>query len=329
MKYFTAVLCAGQGAQTVGMGRDLAESFPECRALFAKANEVLGYDLQKIIFEGPEEELTKSNHCQPAVFTVTAACFQALKIQCRALTVKASAGLSLGEWTALHLAGAITFEDGLRVLAARGRYMQEACEEQEGAMVSVIGLASDKLREIAAQSGVEIANYNSPEQIVLSGRKQNILEAEKMAKGSGAKRAILLNVAGAYHSLLMKSAGEKMNTLLAGILLEQPRFPVMSNVTGRPHGSPEEIKQNMVRQVTSSVKWVDCVQSLEKLGVNSYLECGPGRVLSGLVKRNQPQVKLCNVQNCQSLNATVTVLSADLSFPCLPAAGQVKWESRY
>lgn len=309
MKYVSAILCAGQGAQTVGMGRDLAASFPECRALFAKANEILGYDLQKIIFDGPETELVKSNHCQPAIFTVTAVCFQALKIQCKNFSAKAAAGLSLGEWTALHLADAVSFEDGLRVLAARGRFMQEACEENEGAMLSVIGLESEKLRAVAGKCGVEVANYNTAEQTVLSGRKQNILEAEKIAKESGAKRAVILNVAGAYHSSLMKSAGDKMSALLSGIQINLPKLPVMSNVTGRPHGSPEEIKQAMVRQVTSSVKWIGCVQSLAELGVNCCVECGPGRVLSGLVKRILPQIQLCNVQDCQSLKATVTVLS--------------------
>ena len=313
MKYSTAILCAGQGAQAVGMGRDLAASFPECRALFAKANEILGYDLQKIIYDGPETELVKSNHCQPAIFTVTAVCFQALKIQCKGkdFSVKAAAGLSLGEWTALYLADAVSFEDGLRVLAARGRFMQEACEENEGAMLSVIGLASEKLRAAAGKCGVEIANYNTAEQTVLSGRKQNILEVEKMVKEAGAKRAVMLNVAGAYHSTLMKSAGDKMSALLSGIQINLPKFPVISNVTGRPHGSPEEIKQAMVRQVTPPVKWIDCVQSLAELGVNCFVECGPGRILSGLVKRIQPQIQLCNVQDGQSLRTTVDLLAVN------------------
>jgi [acyl-carrier-protein] S-malonyltransferase len=291
------------------MGRDLAESFPECRGIFAKAAEVLGYDLQKIVFEGPESELMKSNYCQPAIFTVTAACFAALKTQCGEFVPKAAAGLSLGEWTALYLAGAISFEDALRVLSARGRFMQEACEENEGTMLSVIGLEIEKLTDVAGKCVVEIANYNSPEQTVLSGRRQNILEAEKKAKESGAKRAILLNVAGAYHSSLMKSAAEKMSVLLDGIQINPAGFPVISNVTGRPHGSPDEIKQAMISQVTHPVKWIDCVRSLDSLGVNCCVECGPGRVLSGLVKRIQPQMQLCNVQDCKSLKATVDLLT--------------------
>lgn len=291
------------------MGRDLTESFLECRAIFAKANEVLSYDLKKIIFEGPETELVKSNHCQPAIFTVTAACFQAFKTQNGGFFPKAAAGLSLGEWTALYLAGAVSFEDGLRILEARGRFMQAACEENEGAMLSVIGLGSDKLCEVARQSDVEIANYNSPEQTVLSGRRPNILEAEKAVKASGAKRAILLNVAGAYHSSLMNSAGDKLNAFLKDIRINPPEFPVMSNVTGGPHGSPDEIRQAMVRQVTSPVRWIDCVQSLDKLGVNCFLECGPGRVLSGLVKRILSQKQLCNVQDNQSLKTTAAVFA--------------------
>lgn len=310
MKYVSAILCAGQGAQTVGMGRELADAYPECAALVKKANAVLGYDLQKIIFEGPESELLKSNHCQPAIFTVTVVCFTALKSHAQDFACRAAAGLSLGEWSALHLAGAISFEDALRVLEARGRSMQEACEEQEGAMLSVIGLDGAKLQEVARNSGVEIANYNSPEQTVLSGHKQKIMEAEKMAKASGAKRAILLNVAGAYHSALMKSAGDKMSAILRDISINAPRFPVMSNVTGHPHGSPEDIKVNMVKQVTSSVKWIDCVQTMAQSGVDCFVECGPGRVLSGLVKRIQPQAGLCNVQDSQSLKATVEMMTA-------------------
>lgn len=310
VKYIPAILCAGQGAQTVGMGRELAAAHPACAALFTRANEVLGYDLQKIIFEGPEAELTKSNYCQPAIFTVTAACFKALEIQCENLHPRAAAGLSLGEWSALYLAAAISFEDGLRILAARGRYMQRACEENEGAMLSLIGLAGAQLQEIAQASGVEIANYNSPEQTVLAGRKQNILEAEKMAKAKGAQRAVILNVAGAYHSSLMQSAAEKMSASLRNFAIQPPRFPVISNVTGQPHGTPAEIKQNMVKQITSSVRWLDGVQTISKMGVNCFVECGPGRVLSGLVKRIQPQAQLCNVQDRPSLAATVGRLAA-------------------
>ncbi|MDD5482938.1 MAG: ACP S-malonyltransferase [Kiritimatiellae bacterium] len=311
MKYQLAILCAGQGAQTVGMGRELAASFPGCRALFAKADEILGYELQKIIFEGPENELVKSNHCQPAIFTVTIACFQALQFEISNLSFQAAAGLSLGEWSALCLAGAISFEDGLRALEARGRYMQEACEEQEGAMLSVIGLKHETLLKAAADSGVEIANYNSSEQTVLSGRRPNIAEAEKMMGAAGARRVMLLNVAGAYHSSLMKSAAEKMRVFLEKVRINPPKCTVMSNVSGRAHGSPEEIKRAMVAQIISPVKWIDCIREMEKAGVNCYVECGPGRVLSGLVKRIQPPARLGNVQDNRSLQAARELLGSN------------------
>ena len=170
----TAVVFAGQGAQTVGMGKDLAEAFPECRTVYEKADEVLGYRLSGLCFEGPIEELTKSNHCQPAIFVTSIACFHALLARHREFAPIGTAGLSLGEWSALHMAGALTFEDALTVLEARGRFMQEACDERDGAMVSIIGLTPAKVGEIAAAAGVEVANLNSEQQIVLSGERSGI-----------------------------------------------------------------------------------------------------------------------------------------------------------
>ena len=301
----TGILFAGQGAQFVGMGRDLAEAFPACRDLFAKANEVLGYDLARLCFEGPETELVKSLHCQPAIFAVSLAC-------CRALnppTPAAVAGLSLGEWSALCLAEAVSFEDGLRILAARGRFMQESCEEHAGAMLSVIGLGGEALAKIAADTGVEIANLNSPEQTVLSGPKAGIQQAEKLAGEAGAKRVILLNVAGAYHSSLMAAAAGKLEQFLQSVVIHPPRVPVVSNVTGLPHGTPEEIKRAMVRQVTSAVQWLASVQWFQQQGFQRYIECGPGRVLSGLVKRIQAGAELLNIQDCPSLAKTLAALA--------------------
>ncbi len=298
----TSLIFAGQGAQFVGMGRDLAETFPECRGLFAQANEALGYDLAKLCFEGPETELLKSQHCQPAVFVVSLVCQRALSLRVPSLAVECAAGLSLGEWSALCLAQAVSFEDGLRILAARGRFMQESCEERAGAMLSVIGLAGNVLSKIAAAAGVEIANFNSPEQTVLSGPKDGIQQAEKMAVAAGAKRAILLNVAGAYHSSLMSGAARKLEQFLRSVVIRPPAMPVVSNVTGLPHGMPEEIKREMVRQVTSSVQWVTSVQWLRQQGVQRYVECGPGRVLCGLVKRIHSGAALLNIQDCPSLD---------------------------
>lgn len=303
-----SILFAGQGAQAVGMGRDLAEAYPECKALYTKANEILGYDLAKICWAGPESELLKSNHCQPAIFVTSAVCWQALRHERNALAIQSTAGLSLGEWTALWMAETVSFEEALRILEARGRFIQEACEEHAGAMLSVIGLEAAKLKSVAASTGVEIANYNSPEQTVLSGAREGIQAAEKLAKEAGAKRAIMLNVAGAYHSSLMASAARRLEAFIRDLPIRPPCLPVISNVTGQPHGMPDDIRRQMVLQVTSPVQWVACVQSLQQQGVTRYIECGPGRVLSGLVKRIHPEAVLNNVQDCPSLTKTIADL---------------------
>ncbi|NLB60241.1 MAG: ACP S-malonyltransferase [Lentisphaerae bacterium] len=305
----TGFLFAGQGAQFVGMGRDLAAALPECRALFTRANEVLGYDLAALCFEGPESELLKSQHCQPAIFVGSLACHLALQLRGAAPHPAAVAGLSLGEWTALCLAGAISFEDGLRVLAARGRFMQEACEQNAGAMLSVIGLPLAALEPLAAAAGVTIANLNSPEQTVLSGTGPAIEQAQQLAAAAGAKRVVRLNVAGAYHSPLMAAAAERLEGVLQTVPLQPLQLPVVANLTGQPHGAPEEIKTAMVRQVTSAVQWVASIQWMQQQGVQRYIEYGPGRVLSGLVKRIQAGASLLHIQDCASLDKTLAALA--------------------
>lgn len=304
-----AILFAGQGAQFVGMGQDFTQADPECKALFSKANDILGYDLAELCFKGPETELVKSIHCQPAIFVASVVCYLALCRENRSVVFEGSAGLSLGEWSALFMAEAISFEDALRVLAARGRFMQEACEERDGAMLSVIGLSVDALKRVAETAGVEIANFNSPQQIVLSGERKRIQDAEKLSMEAGAKRVVMLNVAGAYHSSLMAAAGQRLERFMKDMQFQTPRLPVLSNVTGHPHGSPEDIKRNMILQITSPVKWVSCTQWFKQQGVTRYIECGPGRVLSGLVKRIHPEAFLCHIQDRHSLAETLAVLS--------------------
>ena len=305
-----ALLFAGQGAQALGMGRDLAEAYPECKALYTRANEILGYDLARLCWEGPESELQKSNHCQPAIFVTSAVCCRALRRERDTLAIQSTAGLSLGEWAALWLAEAVSFEETLRILEARGRFIQEACEKRAGAMLSVIGLDPELLKTVVARAGVEIANYNSPEQTVLSGAREGIQAAETLVKEAGAKRAILLNVAGAYHSTLMASAAKRLEEFIRDVPIRPPCLPVISNVTGQPHGMPDDIRRQMVLQVTSPVQWVACVQRLQQQGVTRYIECGPGRVLSGLVKRIYPEAELNNVQDCPSLTKTIANLPA-------------------
>jgi len=303
------VVFAGQGAQAVGMGKDLADVYPECRALFQKADEVLGFPLSKLCWEGPIEELTKSNNCQPAIFVTSVACLAALRHEVPGVAFDAMAGLSLGEWSALHAAGALAFEDALRILEARGRFMQAACAEREGGMVSIMGaLTMEKLKQICAATGVEIANINSPEQVVLSGPKAAIPEAEKMAVAAGAKRAIVLNVAGAFHSSLMQPAAVKLAEFLKTVVFKAPALPVVANVTGQPHGRPDAIRHAMVQQVTSPVRWVESVQWSLGQGIRTFAECGPGKVLSGLIKRIDKDAVACDVQNVETAKKALAVL---------------------
>jgi len=303
-----AIVFTGQGSQFVGMGKDLAQAFPECRALFDAANAVLGFDLARLCFEGPLEELTKSDHCQPAIFVTSVACFTGLKKLYPEFDWGGAAGLSLGEWTALHAADALAFDDAVRILRARGRFMQEACEQQQGGMVSVMGLALPELEKICAATGVEIANLNSPEQTVLSGEKAGIQEAEKMAQAAGAKKTVPLNVAGAFHSRLMAPAAAQLEQLLADVPFRKPTVPVVANVTGQPHGEPDEIRRVMVRQVTSPVRWVAGVQWFLQDGVKAFVECGPGKVLAGLIKRIDKDAATLNIQDCVSLEKALAAL---------------------
>lgn len=305
-----AVVFSGQGAQAVGMGKDLAEAYPECKALYAKADQILGYSLSKICFEGPVEELTKSNNCQPAIFVTSIACYTALLKEAPGVRFDATAGLSLGEWSALHMAGVLSFEDTLRVLEARGRFMQEACEARAGGMVSVIGLSVDKLQKVCQATGAEISNINSPEQMVLSGDKEAVRKAEEMAKQEGAGKTVMLNVAGAYHSSLMAPAAARLEAFLQGITFKAPAVPVASNATGSYHGNVDEIRKNMVRQVTSTVRWVECVQGISAAGIERYVECGPGKILTGLIKRIDSKAFLNSIQDLATLKKAAAELSA-------------------
>jgi [acyl-carrier-protein] S-malonyltransferase len=286
-----AIIFPGQGSQIVGMGKDLAEAIPECKALFDQANEILGYDLEKICFEGPQEELNKSNHAQLGIFVASAAAFQALELKQPGLEYDLLAGHSLGEWTALHVAGVVGFEDTIKILKARGEYMQAACEEHPGALLAVGGLAGDDLAQAANEAGCHVANFNSLAQTVLSGTADSIGKAEELVKAAGAKRAIRLPVAGAFHSPLMQPAAEKMAAFLADIDFAEEKVPVLSNVTAQPHGSTL-VKDDMVKQITSSVQWVALIQWMASNGVGEIIECGPGKVLAGLIKRIDKRVCL-------------------------------------
>jgi [acyl-carrier-protein] S-malonyltransferase len=306
----TAFVFAGQGAQVVGMGKDLVEQFPAARAWVERANAALGYDLASICFHGPEAELTKTENAQPGIFLVSWIALELLKERVPGLRCEATAGLSLGEFTALTAAGAMSFDDCLKVLRVRGRSMQEACEATRGSMAAIIGLDEAPTREVCVEAGVELANLNCPGQLVISGELEKINRACELAKARGAKRALPLAVAGAYHSKLMASAQPKLATALEAALFAAPTVTVISNVTAQPHGTPAEIKARLVEQVTASVLWEASMRCLLAQGFTRFIEFGPGNALSGFMKRIDKSVQMLNVADAASLAATATALTA-------------------
>ena len=299
---------AGQGAQVPGMGRDFAEADATAMELFDKANAVLGFDLKTVCFEGPAEALTKSNVCQPAIFVTSYAAYLALQKR-RATPFAAAAGLSLGEWGALCAAGVLDFDATLTVLEARGRFMQEACEATPSGMIAIVGASPAQLDELCAKTGCTPANINSAAQVVLSGDKAQIATAATTAKELGIKRAIPLATAGAFHSKFMQPAREKLAPILDGITFHAPKIPVISNVTGRVHSSdPAEIKDVMLRQVTETTRWADDIAAAKELGCTRFIEFGPGKVLSGLIKKIDAALTTLNVSDLATLDATVSAL---------------------
>ena len=307
----TALLFAGQGAQVVGMGKDLAENSPAAKAWFDRANAALGYDLTAICLSGPEPELTKTEHAQPGIFLVSWVAFELLKERVPSLVFEATAGLSLGEFTALTAAGAVSFEDGLKVVRQRGRFMQEACAATQGGMAAIIGLNEAVTREVCAETGVVLANLNCPGQLVISGPTEKLGPACALAKAKGAMRALPLPVAGAYHSPLMASAQPKLEAELARVTWRDPVVPVISNVTAQPHGGPGAIRGRLVEQVTSSVRWEESMRYLIGQGFTRFIELGPGRALSGFLKRIDKTAQVLNVEDLASLETTAKRLKAE------------------
>ena len=305
----TALLFAGQGAQFVGMGQDLANAHSTAQKLFAQADEVLGYGLSEICFSGPEKELVRTEHAQPAIYVVGWVAFQLLREQVPSFNFDATAGLSLGEFTALTAAETIGFRDGLLVVRRRGELMQDACEESFGGMAASVGLEEDKVQEVCLQSGVHIANLNCPGQIVVSGAAGKMDSACEVAKAAGAKRAIPLTVAGAYHSPLMQSAQAGLAEALSKADLNSQKVPVFSNVTGHAHVSTESIAETMVDQVTSPVKWEACIRAMIADGITRFIELGPGSALTGFMRRIDREVEILNVGDVDSLTKTVEVLN--------------------
>lgn len=290
------------------MGRDLAEAYPTARGLFDQANAILGYDLASVCFSGPESELTRTENAQPGIYLVSWVAMALLRERVPDFSFEATAGLSLGEFTALAAAGAMSFEDGLRVVRARGRFMHEACEATRGGMAAIIGLDEGPTREVCEATGVALANLNCPGQIVISGAADRIPAAVEAAKARGAKKALPLTVAGAYHSPLMASAQPRLSEELGRVKLQTPKVPVIANVSALPHGTPDQIARLLVEQVTSSVRWEASIRYLLGEGFTRFIELGPGTALSGFLRRIDKSAVGWNVADVASLEATVNGL---------------------
>lgn len=286
----TYILCPGQGAQAVGMGKDFFEASPAAKEVFNRANAVLGFDLAQLCFSGPDDRLNQTDISQPAIYTTSVACFAAAKAagKVNPETVTAFAGLSLGEYTALHLGGAFSFEDGLRLVAARGKYMQEAAVANPSTMIAVMGADEAAINDLCATSAqgdvLVPANFNAPGQVVVSGSKPACLRLQHAAEGAGFK-AIPLVVAGAFHSPLMQSGADQMAAELEKVEIKAPRTTVYSNVTAAAHTDPSSMKKLLIDQIVKPVRWEQTMQFLVAKGEARFVELAPGRVLTGLLKK--------------------------------------------
>jgi [acyl-carrier-protein] S-malonyltransferase len=284
-----ALIFSGQGAQKVGMGRTLFEQSAAARGVYEQANRVLGWDLAKISFEGPENELTQTKVCQPALFVHGLAALAALREAGKIPggEPQFALGLSLGEVTAYCAAGVFDFATGLQVVAERGRLMQEACEQTTGSMAAIMGEERAKVYELCGEFDIEAANFNAPGQIIVSGEKSKIERAVAAGKDRGIKKIIPLNVAGAYHSRLMEPARVRFAAYLDTVPFAEPKFTVFTNTTGKTVSQPAEIKAALVKQVVSSVLWEDCMRAAAAAGATEFWELGPGGVLAGLARRTE------------------------------------------
>ena len=302
------LLFSGQGAQNVGMGKDLVDAYPVAQQLFQQADDVLGRSLTSIMFEGPVEDLTKTGNCQPALFLHGLTLLSILKEKVPALEPVAAAGLSLGEMTAHAAAGTFAFEDGLKLVAKRGELMDEACAATSGSMAAMIGGSEEDVRRLADEYDVDLANLNCPGQLVVSGSTDGIEQAVAKAKEFGLRMGKKLQVAGAYHSRLMAGAQEKLALELAAANIGAPSIPVISNFLATPAEGPDAIRESLTKQVTGSVRWIESMQLLRSQGHDLFIELGPGKVLAGLMSRIDKEARVISIDDAASLEAAVAEL---------------------
>lgn len=299
-----AYLFPGQGAQVVGMGKDLYEEFASARQVFEEADQALGFSLSGLCFNGPEEDLRRTLNTQPAILATSYACLrvaQELGILSQDRPPAFMAGHSLGEYTALAAAGVLSFGEAIRLVRERARLMDEAGTARPGSMAAVLGMDEQALEAVCQETGVEMANINSPGQIVISGAKDALAKAMELASARGARRVLPLEVSAAFHSRLMEPANEGIAKAVAGVTLQKARVPIIANSTAQPVVSSQEVKEELLRQLCSPVRWQSSVEYMLEHGVAQFIEIGPGKVLTGLAKRINGDVKTVNLSDVPSL----------------------------
>lgn len=298
----TAFIFPGQGSQYVGMGKALWDASKKSRGLFEKANQIVGFDLTTLCFEGPLEKLTRTEYSQPAIFVTSAAALSLLSESSKnPYQAHASCGLSLGEYTALFASGVLTFEEALRAVRERGRLMEDSSTKTPGTLLAIFGLSLDQVKELCKRSGTEVANLNCPGQIVVSGRLSDIETVATLAKEEGAKKTFRLEVSGPFHSRYMREAGIGLEKVLETLRFEKPKIPFVSNVTGRFEEDPLEIRKNLVRQVSETVLWEESIRHLITRGIRQFIEIGPGKVLAGLIRKIDPEVEVLHIESPEEI----------------------------